>query len=183
MSHLIDNDYFNSQMTTLGLKSSFSPLADVLAVLIEEASEWVEAYCRRKFGSQTVTETHWGNSRGRIILGEYPVASIDSITVQNYRGDDITASSYTLAHVRILDGGILELIDNSNVWYADKRYTITYTIKGPVPGPVKRATALKVVDLLDPMYFPGKTKNVELITAVQEQMVTLLEDYRRERLG
>jgi hypothetical protein len=178
---LIDNDYFNAQTKTLGLKTSFSPEADVLSVLIDEASEWVEAYCRRRFGTQTITETHWGKGKGRLILNEYPVASVESITALSTTGAE--ADTYAASDVRITPGGMIELVDGSNTWYKDRFYTITYTMSAPVPGPVKRATALKVVDLLDPMYFPGKTKSVELVTAVQEQIVTLLEDYRRERIG
>lgn len=178
---LIDNDYFNSQTTTLGLKTSFTPPADVLTVLIGEASEWVEGYCRRKFGSQSITEHHWGSGRRRLILNEFPVATVTTITAVNSRGAAATAPETD--EVRIMPGGMLELIDVADIWFTDRFYTIAYTLPDPVPGPVKRATALKVVDLLDPMYFPGKQKSVELVTSVQEQMVTLLEDFRRERIG
>lgn len=179
--NLIDLDYFTSQTTTLGLKSSFTPHADALTILIEEASEWVQGYCRRKFGAQSITESHWGSGRGRLILNEFPVASITSITAVDWRGTAATAPAPS--GVRITPGGMLELIDRANLWHEDRLYTITYTLPDPVPGVVKRATALKVVDLLDPMYFPNKQKSAELITSVQEQIVTLLEDYRRERIG
>lgn len=179
---LIDATYFQQQTTTLGLKSSFIPAADVLTVLIGEASDWVEGYCRRRFGAQTITdERHWGSGRGRLILNEFPVSAVTAITAVDSRGS--TATAFDVADVRITPGGMLELIDSGNVWFRDRLYSITYTLPDPVPGPVKRATALKVVDLLDPQYFPGKTKSVELVTSVQEQMVTLLEDFRRERIG
>lgn len=178
---LIDNDYFNQQTQTLGLKTSFTPPTDVLTVLIEEASESVAAYCRRKFGAQSLTEDHWGKDRPRLILNEYPIQSVTSISAVDRSGSVATAPA--VGDVRIMTGGLLELKDQSVVWYSDLLYTVTYTIPDPVPGPVKRATALKVVDLLDPQYFPGKTKSMELITNVQEQFVTLLEDFRRERLG
>lgn len=178
---LIDNDYFNDQTKTLGLKTSFTPEADVLTVLIGEASDWVENYCRRKFGEQAIVENHWGNGRRRLILNEYPVASVVSITAVNDRG--AAATAHETSDVRITPGGMLELIDVVDVWHRDRLYTVTYNQPATVPGIVKRATALKVVDLLDPMYFPGKQKSAELITSVQEQIVTLLEDYRRERIG
>lgn len=178
---LIDNDYFSSQTVTLGLKSSFTPPADVLEVLIGEASEWVEATCRRKFGSQSLTENHYGSGRRRLILNEFPVSAVTSITAVDSRGS--TATAPAVDQVRVLPGGLLELIDAGAVWYSDRYYTIAYTLPDPVPGPVKRATALKVVDLLYPQYFPGKTKSMELVTNVQEQIVDLLEDFRRERIG
>lgn len=178
---LIDTDYFNAQTKTLGLKTSFTPEADILAVLLDEASEWVEGYCRRRFGAQTLTESHWGSGRRRLILNEFPVDSITSITAVDSRGSAATAPETT--DVRIVPGGLLELKDVINIWFSDRLYTIEYTLPDPVPGPVKRAVALKVVDLLDPMYFPGKSKSVELITSVQEQIITLLDDFRRERIA
>ena len=180
---LIDNDYFNSQTTTLGLKSSFTPPADVLTVLIGEASDWVEAYCRRLFGAQSITEEHWGKGRSRLILNHYPVDEVTAISAVDLRGAAATDAP-EVSDLRVRGAsGILEWIDTASVWREDRYYTIAYTLPDPVPGPVKRATALKVVELLDPQYFPGRTKSVELITNVQEQMVTLLEDYRRERIG
>lgn len=177
---LIDTDYFNAQMATLGLKTSMTPPADVLATLIAEASEWTEAYCRRHFGAQSFSEGHHGNGRRRLLLGEYPVDSVTSITAVTQSGTAATDAPAT-TDVRILPGGILELINVLKTWRTDRYYTIGYTIPDPVPGPVKRAAALKVVEMLDPQYFPGKTKSMELITNVQEQIVTLLEEYRRER--
>jgi len=179
---LIDADYFNAQTKTLGLKTSFTPEADVLSVLIDEASEWVAAYCRRQFGSQSITESHYGSDRRRLILNEYPVSGVTAITAVDARGEDTTDVPAT-SDVRILPGGLLEMKDSDDEWYSDYYYTVTYTLPDPVPGPVKRAVALKVVDLLDPMYFPGRSKSMELVTSVQEQIVTLLEDYRRERIG
>lgn len=178
---LIDADYFNSQTSTLGLKSSFTPPADVLDVLIGEASEWVVAYCRRQFGAQSVTESHWGKGGRRMILNEFPVDAITSIAAVD--SDGSVADAPATSDVRIIPGGMIELKATTVVFYKDWLYTVTYTLPDPVPGPVKRACALKVVDLLDPMYFPGKTKSMELVTSVQEQIVTLLEDYRRERIG
>jgi hypothetical protein len=179
---LIDAEYFNSQTTTLGLKSSFTPPADVLTVLIGEASEWIAAYCRRQFGAQSITESRQGSGRRRMILNEFPAESVTAITAVDTRGV-ATTDVPDPSDVRILPGGMLEMKDAADVWFKDYYYTVTYTLPDPVPGPVKRAVALKVVDLLDPMYFPGKQKSMELVTSVQEQIVTLLEDYRRERIG
>src|SRR5687768_6894511 len=168
-------------MVTLGLKASFTPPADVLSTLISEASDWVEAYCRRKFGPQVITERIRGNGRGRLILSEYPIDEVTGITAVDHRGTDTDA--FAISDTRLTPGGILELSDLSNAWRSDRFYTVTYRLAEAVPGPVKRATALKVTEMLDPQYFPGKTKSVELVTNVQEQLVTLLEDYRRERIG
>lgn len=182
MTALITNDYFNQQANTLGLKASFTPPAEVLTVLIEESSEWVEAYCRRRFGAQTVIDNIWGKGRRKLILTQFPVDSITTITAVDNSGA-AASDAPAAGDIRILPGGLLELVDGSDVWRTDRLYTITYTLPDPVPGPIKRAVALKVVELMEPQYFPGKTKSVELISNVQEQLVLLLEDFRRERLG
>jgi hypothetical protein len=176
---LIDSDYFNQQMTTLGLKSAFTPQANQLDTLIAEASEWVEGYCQRKFGT-AVTDVVRGKGYRRLILGQYPIQSLTSI---NYVDDGNNSGTISTSDVRILDGGMLEFKDGSRTWSKNHLYTVAYSLGNTVPGPVKRATALKVVDLLAPMYQGPRDKAVELVSNVQEQIVILLEDYRRERLG
>ena len=177
---LIDIDYFNQQMTTLGLKSAFTPQAAQLETLINEASEYVEGYCQRKFGT-SIVETLRGKGYRRLILGHYPINSLTSIAYES----DSNGGTGTIptTDVRILDGGMLEFKSESRTWSKSVLYTVTYSLGNTVPGPVKRATALKVVDLLAPMYQGPRDKQVELVSNVQEQIILLLEDYRRERLG
>lgn len=179
---LIDTDYFNQQMVTLGLKESFTPKAETLSTLIAEASEWIEAECSRKFGQQEVIEDLRGKGYNRLILGQYPVSALNSIT---YYGEGEGTGTVDKTLVRVLDrSGMLEWKEPHNgPWLKSRLYTVNYGLPSPVPGPVKRATALKVVDLLAPQYQGPRERKIELVSNVQEQIILLIEPYRRERLG
>ena len=82
MSLLVTAEYFQEQMTTLGLKSSFSPTAYALDTLIVEASDWVEGYTDRKFSLQTATEVIRGPRRNfsQLLLDNFPIVSLTSVS-------------------------------------------------------------------------------------------------------
>lgn len=178
---LITVEYWEQQMTTLGLKSSFAPdSAYQLPTLINEASEWVQDYCQRRFGEQTITETVRGKNRTRLLLQEWPIATIDSLTWEDDAGTQsgsVDADTYN-----ILEAGMLEF-KRGQTWWSNRRYAVTYTLEPDVPGPVQRATALKVTDLLRPMYTGPRDRAPELVSVVEEQIIDLLEKHRRERIG
>lgn len=183
MTDIITPDFFNSHMEQLGLKNTFSPKADQLSELITEASEWVENYCRRKIVSGQVVEVIRGRGYNRLLLDQWPITALTSIT---YEDDGGNAGTVDITLVRILDGGILEF---KNVlhgpWYREVTYTVTYTAGFvTVPTTIKRATALKVVDLFSPQYQgPRETRAVEIVTKAEEMIADLLEPYRRDRVG
>lgn len=180
---LIDADFFNTHMEQLGLKSTFSPKAEQLTELIDEASEWVENYLRRKIEQGTVVETIRGKGYNRLMLDQWPVTSVASITWENDGG---TTGTDNVALVRVNSNGILEWRNLLNgPWRTDRTYTITYTAGlNPIPKSIKRATALKVVDLFAPQYQgPREQRSVELVTKIEEMIVDLLETYRRDRVG
>lgn len=180
---LITADYFNSHMKQLGLKSTFSPDADQLVELIDEASEWVENYCRRKLESGEVVEVLRGKGYNRLLLDYWPISAVSSIA---YEDDSGASGTVDPANVRILGSGILEFKNPLyGPWYQSRTYTVTYTAGlNPVPTNVKKATALKVVDLFSPQYQgPREARSVELVTKLEEMIVDLLEPYRRDRLG
>lgn len=180
---LITADYFNQQMKTLGLKSTFTPEAEVLDTLIAEASAWIEDFCGRKFEAQSVTEVLRGRGYNRLVLDNYPINSITSI---DWVDDSGATGTVATSDVRILDGGILEFKNPlDGPWYATRTYTVAYnTGFSTIPGPIKRATALKVVDLMQPMYSGAReARQVELISDIEGKVLDLVERYRRERLG
>src|ERR1700704_4953670 len=51
--------------------------------LISAASLFVAKYCARPFIVASFTETRNGNGRSRIVLNNYPVVSVTSVTVDN----------------------------------------------------------------------------------------------------
>lgn len=180
---IITPDFFNTHMEQLGLKSTFSPKAEQLDELILEASEWVENYLRRKVEQGTVIEVIRGKGYNRLLLDQWPIASVASIV-----WDDDGGASGTVdpADVRILEGGILEFKNPLNgPWYRSRTYTVTYTAGlNPIPSSIKRATALKVVDLFSPQYQgPREQRTVEMVSRLEEMIVDLLETYRRDRMG
>ncbi len=183
MTNLIDADYFNQQMTTLGLKAAFTPLPDALDILITDASDWVENYCDRQLDSASVVDVVRGKDRNRIIVNQFPVTAVATISFEPDTGS--AALTVDPANVRILSSGILEFKSPLNgPWRSDGTYTITYTAGySTIPANVKRATALKVADLMRPQYQGPTDREVNMVSNLEEQILDLLEYYRRERIG
>lgn len=190
MAYLITAEYFQEQMATLGLKSSFAPSAYQLETLITEASDWVEGYCDRKFGLQTVTEERYGPSRSdrRFLADNYPVVALTSAYWFDPAG---FTASIDVSNFRILTGGVIEWKTISPVgsmyggaFYPGMFYKITYqTGYATVPSNVQRAVALKVAWLVQPQYQGPQEREVFMVTNLEAMIVDLLEPFRRERLG
>lgn len=182
MPNLIDVDYFNANMTTLGLKSTFTPDADALLVLIGDASEWVQNYCSRQLAAGPVTDViRLRNEQRRMILDDFPVNSLTSVTFESDGGG---SEAVDITLIRILPGGILEFKKSSNSFRSDGLYTVVYNAGyNTVPGDIKRATALKVADLMSPLYRGAQEREVNMVSDIEEKIVDLLEEYRRERVS
>lgn len=178
---LIDVDYFNTNLTQLGLKSSFSPKAENLEQLILDASEWVEDYTRRIFEVTEVIEVVHGNGHRKLMLEHWPITEVDTIEWEDSGsgGGFVDEDDY-----RILAEGVLEW-KGAYTWRTDRVYTITYSAGyDPIPNVVKRATALKVVDLFSPQYQgPSDDRNVEFVSKIEVMIADLLEKYRRDRIA
>lgn len=180
---IITPDYFNTHMEQLGLKNTFSPKAENLDELIAQATEWVENYLRRKVEEGEVVEVIRGRGYNRLLLDHWPISAIASI---DYEDDGGASGTVDPADVRVLPGGILEFKSLlKGPWYRSRTYTVTYTAGlNPIPANIKKATALKVVDLFSPQYQgPRETRSVEFVTKMEEMIVDLLEPYRRDRVG
>lgn len=180
---IIDNDYFGTNMTQLGVKQSFSPKEEQLEQLIIDASEWIEDYLRRKVVPVQMVETVRGRGFNKMILDHWPVTTLTSIS---YDDDNGTSGTVDLALVRTLPSGLLEWKKPINgPWRRDRTYNITYTAgMNPIPATIKRATALKVVDLFQPMYQGARDqRSVEFVSNIEAMIVDLLEVHRRDRLG
>ncbi len=183
MPNLIDVAYFETNMTTLGLKSSFTPQTEALEVLIGDASDWVQNYCARQLAAGSVTEVvRLRNPQRRLLLDEFPVNSLTSVT---FESDSGTSEAVDISLIRLLPGAILEWKNIVNgPFRSDGQYTVVYNAGySTVPGAVKRATALKVADLLSPLYRGANEREVNMVSDIEEKIIDLLEEYRRERLG
>jgi hypothetical protein len=180
---IIDNDYFNTHMTQLGLKETFSPKAESLTALINEASEWVNGYLRRQVEPADLVEDIRGRDRNRLILDHWPVLELTTI---DWADDNGQTGSIDPDDVRALGHGVLEFKNVANgPWRPCRNYTIAYTAgMDPIPARIKRATALKVADLFSPQYQGARDqRSIEFVSKVEEMIIDLLEDYRRERIG
>lgn len=184
MSQLITQNYFQEQMTTLGLKSTFSPSAYALDTLITEASDWVEDYTDRKFELQTVTEYVRGPMRAtdKLVLAQYPVTSVASAY---WDDESAQTGSVDVSNVRIMKGGVIEFRNPyRDAFYHGRVYQVTYeTGYATIPSNVQRATALKIAVLVQPQYQGPQEREVFMVTNLEALIVDLLEPFRRERLG
>lgn len=179
---LIDRDYF--EMLPLGLKKTAEPFAEALDVFIQNASEQVESYCERKFELQDHVETHYGTGSNKILLEQYPAHAVNSITYEDEFGGPY---SIDVSYVRLHPSGILEwkFPLTNGPWRRDRMYVINYEAGfETIPGPIKHATALWVTELMRPNFAgPQPERAAELVPLSSEQIIDLLDNYRRRRIG
>jgi hypothetical protein len=179
MTALIDIDYFKS--LPLGLKDNMIPEPDVLAEMIETASQQIENYTGRKFAPTQLTEYIAGSGSNRLILAQYPVMSLDSVVFEDAFGSHIVDPAHLWLDA---DLGILTWRSSlDGPFWKSGRYRVVYTAGyDPIPGPVKHATALQVTELLQPN-FGGPQQNVPDIVPLSSQLIIDLLDpeYVRKR--
>jgi len=190
MSVLVTAEYFQEQMATLGLKTSFSPTAYALDTLITEASDWVEGYTDRKFELQSVTEYLRGPRRSfsQLILDNWPVVSLTSVSWEDEMG---ATGTIDVNRLRILKGGVIEWKTSlaygamyTGIWYPELYYTVVYrTGYQPIPSNVQRAAALKIALLIQPQYQGVQDREIFMVSNLEGMIVDLLEPFRRERFG
>lgn len=172
-------------MATLGLKERFTPSAEALDVLIEEASDWVEGYCDRVFAAtehiQIFRPTN-SNRSGGLILEHWPVISIDSIDWENSAGG---TGSYSTDLVWTDSSGVIEWKSpHTYSWWGSLNWTIAYTAGyDPIPSNVRRAVALKIANLMQPQYQGPQEREIFMVTNLEAMIIDLLEPFRRDRLG
>jgi hypothetical protein len=167
----------------LGLKDAIlDKITDpVIQEFLDTASTQVENHCSRQLASAEVVQDIPGNGENMLLLREYPVTAIASIAWEDDLGitgtDDVT-------DLRVSErSGILQWRNKrSGPFLRGRLYTITYTAGyDPIPGPIRQATALWATELLQPIYNQFSTgKATTLVELSSEQIVELLEDYRRK---
>lgn len=179
---LITKEYFD--MLPLGLNKQALPYLESLDTFIQTASEQVEAYCERKFELQEHTDVFWGTGRQKAMLEQYPVQSVSSVTYSDDYGGEYTVDTN---YIRVSPSGVIEFKFpiTQGPFRRDRIYTVTYMAGfNPVPGPIKHATALWVTELMRPNYAgPTPERPAELVPLTTEQIIELLDNYRRRRIG
>lgn len=180
---LIDVEYFKK--LPLGMNEKAMPPLEALTEFIETASEQVEAFCDRKFLSSARTESVWGSGKNELLLDEWPVTAVATVTWVDTSG---VTGTVDVSKIRFSSAGVLEFINVvDGPWQKDRRYTVSYTAGytvGNMPRPIKHAVALWASDLMRPAFGgPSRERPPELVPLTTEQIGELLENYRRRRIG
>lgn len=157
---------------------------DQLAIVIGFASDHLEDYMDRTIAIGTYTARLRGAGLWRQMLPLFPIVTLNGVTAYNNVNSPTTydVSDFYVDH----EDGILEWLDkNRYKWSQGQTYVIEYTSGfSEVPGPIKHAAALQTVKMLQPLFRGGSNfTEVELITDIDEQVVELLEKYKRKRIG
>ncbi len=174
---LIDIDYFRRQPYGKALDNLS---AEVTEEAISDASDYVEDYLDRSISLRTYTERIIGRRDWTILLNQYPITSLVSVSFERANGEVGTFdTSAFLVHA---ESGIIEMINKADYFRGDTMYVITYTAGyAEIPGPIKRAVALQTIQLLRPMYSDAMAELPELVS--EDLIVNLLEKYRRKRIA
>lgn len=100
--------------------------------LIAEASDVIEKWCNRRFGSGTYTETFDADSSGRLFLPNVPIASITSITT-GLPSHPVVVAPSTYAF-NASTGEVQGVGGGSYFWTAYNAYFNLYFGDGGPPG-------------------------------------------------
>lgn len=158
---------------------------------LDAATTAVERWLDRKLELADYVQQIWGSGRTSIVLENYPVTELTSVTSTDMWG---TIHGYdTTVFLLNSQAGILTFLKNSlpnpflqnNAFYRDYLWTISYTAGfSSIPEDVKFATAFQAVDMLDPLFRGGvNMSQLSLVNNVNEKIVDLLDPYKRKRMG
>jgi hypothetical protein len=151
---------------------------------IDTATEHIEDYLDRKIASAYYTERVPGTNRYTLMLEQYPINSLIAVSSR-----DIVENSQSYSTSDFLihnNAGIIEWVDKyRNAFFKDRIWVVQYAAGyATIPGPVKHATALQTIELLQPLFRGGANfVEMDLIDGINEQIVDLLEKYKRKRIG
>src|SRR3990167_2279976 len=153
---------------------------DQIEVVIGYATENVQDYLDRSIFSGTYTERIPGSGKNLLILSEYPVNTIYSIeshdstdTVLEYDPDDLILNE---------GAGLIKWANAAlTSFWRGFDWVISYTAGySTIPGPIKHATALQTIAMLQPLFRGGTNfVQVDLVNDSNEMIVDLLERYKR----
>ncbi len=180
MPKFIDVAYIRNM--PLGVPQGSLPSDETLDEYIETASEFVENYLERQITPAVISERIVGSDRYTLILDEYPIVGLSSVTEVGYHNEQnsIDTSNF-LVHSK---SGMIEWLNKTRYFRPDRLYVVTYTAgMNPIPRAIKHATALQVIEMLQPQYAGMTSDNAELVPETSAQFVDLLEPYRRKRMA
>lgn len=158
---------------------------DQLETVIGYASTHIEDYLDRKIEVTAVTDRIYrGSGTERQLLSTYPVTALT--TVKSYDGLNNETVHDNADFYLNAEAGILEfLLRDKYNFTKSKTWMIAYSAGfATTPGPVMHAVALQTVKMLQPLFRGGSTfTETELVMELDEQIVELLDTYKRRRIG
>lgn len=158
---------------------------DQLAIVIGYASDHLEDFLDRKVATGNyVDRILQGSGTEFQMLGVYPIVAVNYVT--SYDGMN-NATVHPVSDFWIdNEAAILEWLTRDTKQFTKaKRWLIDYNAGfSSTPGPVKFATGLQTIKMLQPMFRGGSNfTEVELIEELDEQIVELLDYYKRRRIS
>jgi hypothetical protein len=164
----------------IGFNPGTFPAEPYLSELIQVASAYVQRYIDNVVTPTVIVERIKGSNSRSLVLDNYPVISLNAITGTRY----MTVYTYSVNDF-ILDttGGVIEWIDDGRYQFSkDTVYTVNYTAGyATIPREIVHATALQVIEMMNPMFNYGQQGQPGIIPETTQQFVDLLEPYRRKR--
>ena len=185
MANLITTDELKAYPLPVTTKQWQLVGDDQVETVIGYASDHIEDYLDRKIAVTAITDRiKAGTGTNRMLLSTYPVTTLTSVTSYDTIGN-ATVHDLGLFYINN-DSAILEFINRSrytfgktSIWEVE--YSAGYAA---TPGPVKHAVALQTVKMLQPLFRGGSQfTETELIIELDEQIVELLDYYKRRRIG
>jgi hypothetical protein len=151
---------------------------------IDYATQHVKDYLEKDIEETEYVERLRGQDRDTLMLNHYPIISLDAVSSIDVYGYTRT---YQPADFLIdTAAGIIEWVDKyRNTFIKSYIWTVEYTAGyATIPGPIKHATALVCLQMLQP-FFRGGTNfaSVDLVDESNEHIVDVLERYKRNRIG
>ena len=151
---------------------------------IEYASQNIMDYVDLGIASAYYTERIPGSGTATLMLDQYPLLEVVSVTQLNRLN---AAQGWTLDYFVVdTGGGMITWADRTRyAFYKDYDYSVYYRAGWlTIPGPIKHAVALQTIQMLQPMFRGGQNfTEIKLIDGVNEEIVDLLEKYKRKRIG
>jgi hypothetical protein len=158
---------------------------DQIETVIAYASDHLEDYMDRAIDVTAYTDRiHRGSGFELQMLSVFPVVSLSSAYAIDGSNNRTLIDNAEL----LVDGesGMVEYLNRNRYKFSKyQKYEFNYTAGfSTVPGPLKHATALQTVKMLQPLFRGGSNfSEVELITELDEQIVELLDYYKRRRIS
>lgn len=158
---------------------------DQIETVIGYASEHLEDYMDRAVDITEYTDRiHKGSGTELQLLSVFPVTTLTSVySVDGSNNRTLVDNDQFLVDN---EAGILEFLNRNRFAFSKYvKWEVTYSAGySTIPGPLKHACALQTVKMLQPLFRGGSNfTEVELIDELDEQIVELLEYYKRRRIG